>query len=152
MSAVEILEEIHTHGASFAAEFADRIAAKSTEDGAIVITPEMMSIEGGWAAQGDVNFIFLKEIPKGAIAATPVGQLAPGTSRGSRHCVRLADRPHVDFFQLPNSNPLEGLILRFNAPTTIEHPEHKHHLYPEGAIVAVAFQRKYAEELKRIQD
>lgn len=141
-NAVAVLEQIHAHGIE---------AAKSIAD-VIVITPEMITTPGAWFAQGDVNFTPLFEVPSAAIAATPVSQLAPGTSRGSRHCIRRADMGHVDFWQLPNPGPLEGLILRFNAPTTIEHPEHKHHLYPVGAILAVTFQRAYAEELRRSQD
>lgn len=141
-NAVAVLERIHAHGVECAKQIAD----------IIVITPEMIATPGAWFAQGDVNFTPLPAIPKNAIAVAPVSQLAPGTSRGSRHCIRLSDMAHVDFFALPNPGPLEGLILRFNAPTTIEHPEHKHHVYPAGSIVAVTFQRAYAEELRRSQD
>jgi hypothetical protein len=118
----------------------------------IVITEEMIATEGAWFAQGDVNFTPIPAIPKGAKPAKGGSQLAPGTSRGSRHCVRSADMPHVDFFAFPNSGPLEGPILRFNRPTTIEHPEHKDHIYPAGSIVAVTFQRAYAEDLRRSID
>jgi hypothetical protein len=141
-NAVAVLNQIHAHGLECAKSIAE----------VIEITPEMIATEGAWFAQGDVNFTPLSAIPKNAIAATPASQLAPGTSRGSRHCIRLADMSHVDFFALPNPGPLEGLILRFNAPTTIEHPEHKHHIYPAGSIVAVTFQRAFAEELRRSQD
>lgn len=142
LNAVAVLEQIHAHGIEVAKSIAN----------VIVITPEMIATKGAWFAQGDLNFTPLLEVPSIAVTATSVSQLAPGTSRGSRHCIRVADLPYVDFWQLPNPGPLEGLILRFNAPTTIEHPEHKHHLYPVGAILAVTFQRAYAEELRRSQD
>lgn len=141
-NAVAVLKKIHAHGVECAKAIAD----------IIVITPEMITTPGAWFAQGDVNFTPLPAIPKNAIVATPVSQLASGTSRGSRHCIRVADMANVEFFAKPHPNELEGLILRFNAPTTIEHPEHKHHVYPAGAIVAVTFQRAYAEELRRSQD
>lgn len=102
--------------------------------------------------QGDLNFWFLEKLPEDAIETTPVSQLAPGNSRGSRHCIALTDMKNVQFFKLPNPNPLQGLILKLCAPTRIEHPEHKHHIYPAGAIIAVTYQRSYAEEIKRIAD
>jgi hypothetical protein len=142
-TATATLKEIHAHGIE---------TAKSMPD-AIVITAEMIATPGAWFAQGDVNFTPIPEIPRRAIPATPVSQLAPGTSRGSRHCVKESDMAYVEFFKLPNPNPLQGLILKFSAPTTIEHPEHKNHVYPAGSIVAVTFQRSYAaEELRRSQD
>lgn len=136
MNAVATLEKIHAHGLEVADDSTQRI------------TPEI----GKYAAQGDVNFVFLHCVPKNAIAANPVSQLAPGNTRGSRHCIRQSDMKHVRFFRLPNPNPLQGLILVFDEETTVEHPEHGDHVYPAGTIVAVTFQRRYADELKRIED
>lgn len=136
MQAVEVLKEIHAHG--------QEIADDSTKR----INP----IVGVPIAQGDVNFWLLPKVPDAAIAAKPISQLAPGNTRGSRHCIRQKDMAHVRFFRLPNPNPLQGLILCFDEETTIEHPEHGDHIYPKGAIVAVTFQRRYADELRRIED
>lgn len=102
--------------------------------------------------QGDLNFWFLKELPKNAIEAPAIAQLAPGNSRGSRHCIADEDLQNVQFFCLPNPNPLQGPILKIVAPVRITHPEHGDHVYPAGAIVAVTYQRRYADEIKRIQD
>lgn len=101
--------------------------------------------------QGDLNFWFLLEIPADAIEVEPVQQLAPGNTRGSRHCIADEDMANVQFFRLRNPNPLQGLILKISAPTRIEHPEHGHHVYPPS-IVAVTFQRRYNDEIRRIQD
>lgn len=136
MTAVQTLNEIHAYG------------LKVADDSTKRITPEI----GKYAAQGDVNFVFLPKIPSNAIPAKPVTQLAPGNTRGSRHCIKSEHVNHVQFFRLPNPNPLQGLILVFDAETEIEHPEHGNHIYPAGTIVAVTFQRKYADELRRIED
>ncbi len=137
--AIQVLDQIHTHGSEIA------------DDSTIRITPEMIRV-GRFASQGDVNFIFLDHIPEGTIPAKPVSQLAPGNTIGSRHCIKLEHLAHVDFFVFPSPNPLQGPVLRFNRETEIEHPEHGNHIYPAGTIVAVTFQRKHAEELKRIED
>ncbi len=135
-TATEIINQIQSYG------------EQTANDSTIRIVPEV----GKYAAQGDVNFIFLPKVPKGAVSAEPVIQLAPGNSKGSRHCIRLADINHVQFFKLPNPNPLQGPILVFNEETMIEHPEHGNHVYPKGSIVAVTYQRRYAEELRRVED
>lgn len=135
-SAIATLNQIHAYG------------KQSADDSTKYITPEI----GKYAAQGDVNFIFLPKVPKGAVKAEPISQLAPGNTRGSRHCIRLTDMKHVQFFKLRHPNPLQGLILVFNKETTIEHPEHGDHVYPAGTIVAVTYQRRYADELRRIED
>jgi hypothetical protein len=71
-TAIEVIDRIHAHGIECAKQIAD----------VIVITPEMIATEGAWFAQGDVNFTPIPAIPKRAIAANPVSQLAPGTSKG----------------------------------------------------------------------
>jgi hypothetical protein len=107
---------------------------------------------GEWVAQGDVNFVALSKVPDRARPTAPVSQLAPGNTRGSRHCIKREDLGKVEFFALPYPNPLQGVILKINAPIIVEHPEHGDHVWYKGAIVLVTFQRKYAEELRRIED
>jgi hypothetical protein len=58
---------------------------------------------------------------------------------------------HVKFYRLANPNPLQGPILVFERETTIEHPEHGDQLWPAG-VVAVTYQRRHAEEIRRSQD
>lgn len=128
-------------------EFAN---AQLTEDQLVAI-PEDLPI-GQLVAQGDINILRVGEIPKGMIPAKRVAQLAPGTTRGSRHCIKANDLDHCDFYQWSDPNELEGPCIVFNDTTTIEHPEHKHHIYPAGWIVVIGYQRSHAEEVRRAQD
>ncbi|NJN23046.1 MAG: hypothetical protein HC812_20055 [Leptolyngbya sp. RL_3_1] len=109
-------------------------------------------LPGQLYAQGDVNFLILANIPPQAKPSAPVRQLAPGTTRGSRHCIAEADMAGIDFFAYPDPQPLEGPVLRLDRQARIEHPEHGDHVYPAGTIVAVGYQRRYADEVRRIQD
>lgn len=106
---------------------------------------------GTFASQGDVNFIILEKLPLGCVQVPVVAQLAPGTTRGSRHCIKQSDLHKVKAYRLPNPNPIQGPILEFLEEVTIEHPEHGDQLWPP-CIVAVTYQRKHAEELRRVQD
>lgn len=126
----------------------DHATANQTGGKAQFVTPTI----GQYVAQGDVNFLLLAEIPKDAVPCEPVIQLATGTTRGSRHCIAVADVHKVDYFAYPNPNPLEGPTLRFREDTRIEHPEHGDYIFPAGTIVAVGYQRQYAEEIRRIED
>lgn len=136
ITATQALEQIKQH----AIEYAD--------DRTRYITP----VIGQYIPQGDINLLVISEVPSIAVSAPPNCQLAPGTSRGSRHCIAGSDMGKVEFFALPNPNPLEGPILKFNGEVRIQHPEHGDHIYPAGTILAVGYQRRYAEELRRIQD
>ncbi len=103
------------------------------------------------SSQGDVDFVKLPKLPSAGIEAAPVSQLAPGTSKGSRHCIRESDISKITFWKLPNPNPLQGLILEFAEPIVIEHPEHGDQKLEPG-IWFVKFQRRHADEVKRISD
>ena len=124
-------------------------ASKNSDDS----TREILKPKpGDLYAQGDVNFLVLAEIPPQAKPTAPVRQLAPGTTRGSRHCIAEADVGGVEFFAFADPQPLEGPVLKFNRQTRIEHPEHGDHLYAAGTIVAIGYQRRHADEVRRIQD
>ncbi len=103
------------------------------------------------SSQGDVDFVKLPKLPPTAIKTAPVNQLAPGTSKGSRHCIRESDISKITFWKLPNPNPLQGLILELTEPIVIEHPEHGDQQLEPG-IWFVKFQRRHADEVKRISD
>lgn len=109
-------------------------------------------VVGQYYPQGDLNFWPLSQVPETAIPAPAVAQLAPGNSRGSRHCIADSCLNLVEFYSLPNPNELQGPILRLLGLTRITHPEHGDHLYPAGTILAVTYQRRYANDLKRMQD
>jgi len=132
---IETIQEIHAFG--------DKVA----DDSLRVIKP----VAGVPAAQGDINLWLLPKLPDGVVEALPDPQLAPGITRGSRHCIRQADIGHVKFYRLTNPNPLQGPILAFGKEVTIEHPEHGDQLWPAG-VVAVTYQRRHAEEIRRSQD
>ncbi|MGL4638430.1 MAG: hypothetical protein ACRCVX_01695 [Shewanella sp.] len=106
---------------------------------------------GQYLPQGDINILRLPSIPNGAVPIAKKGQLAPGTSRGSRHCIKPEDLEHCDFYGFLDANPLEGPIIVFNDMTTIEHPEHRDYVWPAG-IYAIGYQRRHADEIKRSQD
>lgn len=131
----QVIKEIHSHGQQIA------------DDRTVRINPTI----GVPVAQGDINLWLLPRLPDGAIEAAPNGQLAPGTTRGSRHCIAQSDMPHVQFYRLPNPNPLQGGIMIFDKEVTIEHPEHGDQIWPAG-IVGVTYQRRHAIEVKRSQD
>lgn len=135
-NAQTIFDEIQMHG--------QKIADDSTR----IIAPEI----GQYIPQGDVNFLVLPDLPPGVEQVEPSPQLAPGTSRGSRHCIAYQDMQHVEFYRLPNPNPLQGPILKLTQQITIEHPEHGNQVWPAETIIAVTYQRRYAEEIRRIQD
>ena len=135
LTTTEVIEKIHAHGQEIA------------NDSLVKVTPKV----GVPVAQGDINLWLLPKLPDGCIEAIADAQLAPGTTRGSRHCVRKEDLGHVKFFRLKAPNPLQGPILVFNKPTIIEHPEHGDHQWP-ACIVAVTYQRRHAEEVRRVQD
>jgi len=132
---IETIQEIH--------DFGNKVA----DDSLKVIAP----IVGVPVAQGDINLWLLPKLPDGVVEALPDPQLAPGTTRGSRHCIRQSDMKHTKFYGLANPNPLQGPILVFEKETTIEHPEHGDQLWPAG-VVAVTYQRRHAEEIRRSQD
>lgn len=109
-------------------------------------------VVGQVVAQGDLNFLVLAKLPKGVVSAPSVAQLVTGTTKGSRHCIASHCLKEVEFFAYPDPNPLEGGILKFNGEVEIEHPEHGNQIWPNGTIVAIGYQRKHADEIRRVQD
>lgn len=132
----QVIEQIHTHGQSIA------------NDSTVTVSP----VVGVPVAQGDINLWLLPKLPDGVMEAAPNCQLAPGTTRGSRHCIKQSDMAHVKFYRLSNPNPLQSGIMVFEKETTIEHPEHGNQIWSDGSIVAVTYQRRHAIEVKRSQD
>ena len=102
-----------------------------------------------FARQGDLYFAKLAAVPADARSWPHAhGQLAPGTSQGSRHTVSLAQ---VRLWLLPYPTALDGPIIEAPEGVEIAHPEHGHHIYPPG-VYQVTYQRAYADELRRVQD
>lgn len=136
---------------STAVEAFDYIRNNTVADDSVRVVPQMEP--GNYIPQGDVNLFVIDRLPTNAIPAKPQSQLAPGNSKGSRHCIRESCMQNVEFYKVDRtSNPLQGPILLFTGPVIIEHPEHGDQTWPAGTVMVVGYQRSYAEELKRQQD
>ena len=136
MNATETMERIINHG-------------KTVADDSERIVGELAV--GEYTAQGDVNFWRLESVPKDSKKSKKVSQLAPGTTKGSRHCIRLIDLSHIEFFELDRPNAIQGPVLKASRPFTVEHPEHGNQVLSSGTWL-VTYQRSHAEELRRIED
>ena len=135
-----LLEQMQEHGKKVASNTVCTVSAEALTD---------IPYGKKFARQGDLYFAKLAQIPLGSRPwPFPHGQLAPGNTQGSRHCV---DITHVHLWLLPDPTALDGPII--DAPNGVEitHPEHGNHVYPPG-IYQVTFQRAYADELRRVID
>jgi hypothetical protein len=136
-TAVEVIEQIHAHGQQNACD-------------ETFVVPEDFPV-GQYLPQGDINIMRLAAVPEGMVETEKKAQLAPGKSRGSRHCIKAEDLQHCTFYTFLDANPLEGPVIVMDRPTTIEHPEHRDYVWPAG-VVAIGYQRRFADELRRSQD
>lgn len=110
---------------------------------------ETMSPGDCWA-QGDIGIVCLKSLPVGsAKIVKPSAQLAPGTTQGSRHCLRRLRG--VTLYRIAEPTPLDGPVIDAPKGCAIDHPEHGNVVLPPG-IYAIVYQRAYADELRRVQD
>jgi hypothetical protein len=134
--ATQTMEEIRTHGMEVADDSLKTVGAIA---------------EGDFTAQGDVNFWLLDSIPEGCKEVAVQAQLAPGTTKGSRHVIKASDVGAVRMFRLPSPNDLQGPVIVAEAPFTVEHPEHGDKTFPAG-IRFVTYQRAHADELRRVAD
>jgi hypothetical protein len=137
MEATKIIQQIHQHGQDNACDLT-------------YIVPTDFPV-GQYLPQGDINILRLPAVPAGAVPIVKVAQLAPGTSRGSRHCIKAADLDHCELYGFLDANPLEGPIIVATQSFAIEHPEHRDYVFPAG-VYAVGYQRRYAADLRRNKD
>ncbi len=111
--------------------------------------PEAAS-SGDTFRQGDIYVELLADVPAEAIRDTnPTAQLAPGTTRGSRHILDALDG--VTMYRLENATVLEGPVLAVSCERTITHPEHGDLILPPG-VYGITYQRQFATELRRVAD
>lgn len=112
---------------------------------------------GDGVYQGDVLLALIDEIPSGFVEvdlpADGDAQLAPGNTKGSRHCI---DDLTTCVVYLPpgfsRDSSYEGYlgpVLVCHAETRITHPEHGDVIIPSDRIIQCAYQRIYDDELKR---
>lgn len=94
--------------------------------------------EGEWGRQGD---IYVELIAKPEVDLVPAekftGQVAIGSSRGSRHCVNPL---HVTAFVNPDKDISAGPILFIREDTEITHPEHGSVNLERGIWVRIFYQ------------
>lgn len=111
--------------------------------------PEAAS-PGDCFRQGDIYIELLAELPaKLVLAKKQEAQLAPGTTKGSRHILDSLDG--VEVFSLECPTALDGPVLKIKKERVVTHPEHGNVILPPG-IYGVTYQRAYAEELRRVAD
>ena len=111
---------------------------------------EIKAMEVGQAIrQGDIYVTRIDALPKPLGGVTAERQLAPGTSRGSRHCVE----GEVTVYLPPaGADALTGPVIHALGRCTITHPEHAHFSLPPG-FYQVTYQRDFGrEELARVHD
>lgn len=137
MNAAETIQEIVSHGQQNACD-------------KTFFVPEDFPV-GQYLPQGDINILRLAVVPKGMVKIEKQAQLAPGSSLGSRHCIKSEDLAHCTFYAFLDANPLEGPIIVFEKSVTIEHPEHRDYVWPAG-VVAISYQRRHADEIRRSKD
>lgn len=83
-------------------------------------------------------------------------QLAPGTSKGSRHCIHENPKiklflPHEEFITIKGKRFFQGPVIKAGAETTIEsvlvtHPEHAFCKIPPGT-----YQTRFQTDIARQQ-
>ena len=93
--------------------------------------------EGDEIRQGDVYLYRLGRAPEhGPLIASR--QLAPGTSKGSRH---IMEGP-VSLYENPDGDDLGGPYVHVRSRTELTHPEHAHVSLPPGWY-ETRYQRQY---------
>ncbi|MCA9130597.1 MAG: hypothetical protein KDB22_26090 [Planctomycetales bacterium] len=107
------------------------------------------SQDGDYYRQGDVYIVRRDAVPDGLSRTKLELQLAPGTTKGSRHVLDSGEG--VEMFADPNGDALQGPWLRIDSERTITHPEHGDIICPAG-VYEITYQRAYADELRRVQD
>lgn len=141
MIAVEV-QEIIVRGTEVASSAPVGISAEALEG---------VRVGEIFAQQGDLYFTKLATLPAGARQLVRHnGQLAPGNTQGSRHCV---DMSRCTLWALAHPTALDGPVIESPDGITVTHPEHGWLTFPPGpGIYQVTFQRAYAEELRRVAD
>ncbi len=108
-------------------------------------------------AQGDViiqklsdEFVKTLELVK----TKPAVQLAPGETKGSRHCLsdKCKSDAGIEFYKLSVEYPLVGPIMKCPNGIEVEHPEHGDIKIEEGGWYGVRYQQLHGDELRRQAD
>lgn len=129
-------------------------ALKQVQSSEVIINDETQrfpeaACDGDGVRQGDVYIWKRDKLPKNVKATKCVLQLAPGTTKGSRHCLDSAEG--VSMFAVDNADALQGPWIKLDCERTVTHPEHGDWILPAG-VYEISYQRAYADELRRVQD
>lgn len=109
--------------------------------------PEAASAGDYWR-QGDLYITLLGAVPLQFANCKVDRQLAPGTTKGSRH---ILSHSQVRMYRHPNADVLTGPVIECKRRVTVTHPEHGDIVLPPG-VYGITYQRAYAEELRRVAD
>jgi len=111
--------------------------------------------EGQSVQQGDVYITLVskdfKTAPANANELKPVPvQLAPGATRGSRHC--LATTEGITAFSLNKPKECDGPLLLAPNGLEVVHPEHADFILTTPGLYAVTYQQALLDVLRRATD
>ena len=105
--------------------------------------------EGDYVRQGDVYITLRSQIPSDCSESDHGLQLAPGTTKGSRHLLDSGEG--VTFYVRQEPTVLQGPFLRLDCERVLKHPEHGDWKLPPG-LYEITYQRVHADELRRVLD
>ncbi len=135
MTATNVLKEVQST--------AEKIRNDATQH-----FPEAASV-GDCVRQGDIYITLIQSVPDDAKPIKCAGQLAPGNTKGSRHC--LDSSAGVKMYELAHARPLDGPVLELSQVRTVTHPEHGDWVLPCG-VYQIEYQRDLADEERRVAD
>jgi len=127
---------------------------KKVQSSEVIISDETQrfpdaATDGDGFRQGDVYIWKRDKLPMNVTKTKCVLQLAPGTTKGSRHCLDSSDG--ATMFVVDDADALQGPWLKLDCERTVTHPEHGDVVLPAGCY-EITYQRAYADELRRVQD
>lgn len=111
-----------------------------------VNVPKMKS--GQMFAQGDIGILRLEKLPKGAKKIDPPqgGQIAPGSTIGSRHCVDV--NSSVAFYKF-SGDDLSDIAIVAKDSWALRHPTHADCTFEPGIF---QFVQQQNEQQQRVRD
>ena len=99
--------------------------------------------------QGDVGILRISKVPEGARKINNEAQLAPGTSRGSRHLIHEAC---VFTMYRDGSEVTDGPVVDASTKLQVVHPDHGTVVMPPG-IYKIVYQRQLSgDRIERVLD
>jgi hypothetical protein len=136
-------------GVKEAMERVDASAQECIDNGDPVVI-EMMS-PGHMQCQGDVGVLRLDGLPPHTeVMKRPQnGQIAPGTNKGSRHCVDEMEAT-VTYYRVNDGDMLSDIAIESDGPWALRHPEHADCTFMEAGTYRFLHQQNEAYE--RIRD